>query len=195
LSSLTEKIFTHSRVKAMLEGLRRRCVQAQGSLESKVKHLTKELTEVQQRSQKLYDAVEKGLLPEDSTLTERANKLQARRQALLTEIAELRRQKTIPGEMFGEKKVQAFTSALRERLLGKDKAFSRKYLKLLVDEIRYRDRQLVMKGSYAAVARATGETKVGTPQGEVPRFVRDWLANGRSERTGQRCYRMLLEGR
>lgn len=42
-----------------------------------MKHLTKELTSVQQRSQKLYEAVEKGLLPMDSTLTERANKVQA----------------------------------------------------------------------------------------------------------------------
>ena len=78
-------------------------------------------------------------------------------------------------EALGEKKVQAFVAVLRERLLDKDRVFSRKYLKLLIDEICYRDRELVMKGSYAAVARATGETKLGTPQGEVPRFVRDWL--------------------
>ena len=125
---------------------------------------------MQQRSQKLYEAVEKGLLPMDSTLTERANKLQAQRQALLTEIARLRRLRQMPAEALGEKKIQAFTAALRERLLGKDRVFSKKYLKLLVEETCYQNCQLFMKGSYAAVEGVAGETKVGTPP-----FDLDWL--------------------
>lgn len=175
LSSLADRVLTTSRVRTILESVRRRLSQSQASQESKVKQLTKELTSVQQRSQKLYEAVEKGLLPMDSTLSERANKLQAQRQALLTEIAGLRRFKQMPTEALGEKKLQAFTVALRERLLGKDRVFSKKYLKLLVEEIRYQNRQLVMKGSYAAVAHVAGETKVGTPQGAVPTSDLDWL--------------------
>ena len=45
-----------------------------------------------------------------------------------------------------------------ERLIEKDRSFS-KYLKLLVDEIRCLDKQLVMKGSYAALARWWGKLK------------------------------------
>jgi hypothetical protein len=71
--------------------------------------------------------------------------------------------------------ILAFTAALRERLLAKDRVFSKKYLKLLVEEIRYQTRQLVMKGSDAAVARVAGESKVGTPHGPVPTFDLDWL--------------------
>ncbi len=65
--------------------------------------------------------------------------------------------------------------ALRERLFEKDRVFSKKYLKLLVEEIRYQNRQLVMKGSYMALARVVGESKRGTPQSEVPTFGLDWL--------------------
>ena len=133
------------------------------------------LDRVKQSSQKLYEAVEKGLLPLDSALTERANKLQAQRQALMTDIAGLRRLKHMSLEALGEKKLHAFTAALRERLLEKDRVFSKKYLKLLVEEIRYQNRQLVMKGSYAALARVMGESKRGTPHGEVPTFCLDWL--------------------
>ena len=93
LSSLADRVFTASRVRAILESLRKRLSQSQASHESRVEQLTKELTSVQQRSQKLYEAVEKGLLPMDCSLNERANKLQAQRQALLTEIAGLRRLK------------------------------------------------------------------------------------------------------
>ena len=176
LSSLAERVFTASRVQVMLERLRTRLGQAQASQDGKLKQLTKELESVQRRSQQLYEAVEKGLLPMDSTLTERANKLQAQRQALLTEIAGVRRTKQMPLEALSGKRVLAFAAALRERLTGKDRVFSKKYLRLLVKEICYENRQLVMKGSYAALAQmAGGERKEGTSQGGVPSFGLDWL--------------------
>ena len=90
---------------------------------AKLKQLTKELDRVQQSSQKLYEAVEKGLLPLDSALTERANELQAQRQALLTDMAGLRRLKQTTLEALGEKKIHDFMAVLRERLLGRDRVF------------------------------------------------------------------------
>ncbi len=175
LFSLADRVFTVPRVRAMLDSLRTRLGASQATHDGKLKRLTKELDSLQHRSNQLYEAVEKGLLPMDSTLTERANKLQAQRQALLTDIAGLRRLKQMPLEALGEKKIHAFTAALRERLLEKDRVFSKKYLKLLVEEIRYKNRQLVMKGSYTALACVVGENKRGTPQGEVPTFGLDWL--------------------
>ncbi len=175
LSSLADRVFTPSRVHTMLEGLRKRLSRSQTDQNGKVKQLTKELERVQQSSNQLYEAVEKGFLPMDSTLTDRAHKLQAQRQALLTEIAGFRRLKEMPLDALGERKVQAFTKILRERLIEKDRGFSKKYLKLLVDEIRCLDKQLVMKGSYAALAKMVGETKKGTPESGVPSFGLDWL--------------------
>ena len=142
---------------------------------SRSTRLKKELDSLQHRSNQLYEAVEKGLLPMDSTLTERAHKLQAQRQALLTDMAGLRRLKYMPLEALGEKQILTFTAALRERLIERDRVFSKKYLKLLVEEIRHQNRQLVMKGSYTALARVVGASKRGTPQGEVPTFGLDWL--------------------
>jgi hypothetical protein len=175
LSSLADRVFTPTRVQVMLESLRKRLKLSQTDHEGKLKQLTKEVENLHQRSNQLYEAVEKGLLPMDATLTERANKLQAQRQALLTEIAGLRRLKQMPVDALGEKKVHAFTTVLRERLIGKDRIFGKKYLNLLVSEIRYLNRQLVMKGSHAALARVFGENKMGTPQSEVPTFGLDWL--------------------
>jgi site-specific DNA recombinase len=175
LSSLADRVFTPSRVHTMLEGLRKRLSRAQTDEDGKVKQLTKELKRVQQSSNQLYEAVERGFLPMDSTLTDRANKLQAQRQALLTEIAGLRRLKQMPLDALGEKRVQAFTKILRERLIEKDRGFSKKYLKLLVEEIRCLDKQIVMRGSYVALAKMVGETKKDTPESGVPSFGLDWL--------------------
>lgn len=101
LSSLADRVFTASRVTSMLEGIRKRLSRSRDSHDGKVKQLTKELEDVQKRSGQLYEAVEKGLLPMDAGLTDRANKLQAQRQALLTELASLRRLKQMPMEAFG----------------------------------------------------------------------------------------------
>lgn len=78
-------------------------------------------------------------------------------------------------EMFGPKNIVTFTKALRERLLGQERTFGKRCLKLLVEEIRYQDKRLVMKGSYAAVGRVVGEGQLGTPNNKVPCFGRDWL--------------------
>jgi len=194
LSSLADQVFTPSRVHTMLEGLRKRLSRSQTDQEGKVKQLTKELERVQQSSNQLYEAVEKGFLPMDSTLTDRANKLQAQRQALLTEIAGLRRLKQMPLNVLGERRVQTFTKILRERLIEKDRGFSKKYLKLLVDEIRCLDKQLVMKGSYAALAKMVGETKKGTPESGVPSFGLDWLPALYPSRTLQFALPLITNG-
>jgi site-specific DNA recombinase len=159
----------------MLEGLRKRLRWSQTDQEAKLKQLTKEVESLQHRSNQLYEAVEKGLLTDGRDVDCSGQQIQAQRQALLIEIAGLRRLKQMPVDALGEKKVQAFTAALRERLIEKDRAFSKNYLKLLVDEIRYLDKQLVMKGSYAALARMVGETKKGTPESGVPSFGLGWL--------------------
>lgn len=81
----------------------------------------------------------------------------------------------MPLDVLGEMRVQAFTKVLRERLIEKDRGFSKKYLKLFVDEIRCLDRQLVMKESYAVLAKMAGENKKGTPESGVPSFGLGWL--------------------
>jgi hypothetical protein len=73
--------------------------------------------------------------------------------------------------LIGEKLVLASTTALRERFMGKDRRFSKKYLKLLVEEIRYQNKQLVMKGSYAAVAKLVGESTRGPHRVECPILI------------------------
>jgi site-specific DNA recombinase len=112
LSSLADRVFTPSRVHTMLEGLRKRLSRSQTDHGGKVKQLTKELERVQQSSNQLYEAVEKGFSPMDSTLTDRANKLQAQRQALLTRNSRASKAQANAVDALGEKKVQAFTTIL-----------------------------------------------------------------------------------
>ncbi|MDP1992810.1 MAG: hypothetical protein Q8K00_17500, partial [Syntrophales bacterium] len=73
-----------------------------------LKQLGSELEKNRQATDRLYEAVEAGLLPQDATLTERAHKLQSRRQEILTEMAGIKREAGMPNELLSEKHVRAF---------------------------------------------------------------------------------------
>ncbi|TAJ09683.1 MAG: hypothetical protein EPO61_05280 [Nitrospirae bacterium] len=174
LEALADRVFVPGRVRAMLEALRKRLSQARTSDDGQIKQLTQELKSLQGRLDKLYEAVEQGLLPMDATLTERAHKLQVQRQALLTEIAGRRRHRDLPQAILAQKHIQTFCTTLRAKLLDQASGLGKAYLKLLVEEIRCHGREIHLKGSYGALAQAVGEAKPGT-FGRVPSFGLDWL--------------------
>jgi hypothetical protein len=53
-----------------------------------------------------------------------------------------------------------------------NRGFAKEYLRLLVDGIRVEEKQVAMRGSYAALASAVGGINPGCA---VPRFGLDWL--------------------
>jgi hypothetical protein len=173
LSALADKVFNPDRVKSMLSDMKKQIKAAEASQNDGLKKLTKELDELKTATERLYEAVEKGLLPLDSTLQERSHRLQARRQELLIEIAGQRRQQQVPE--IKQNQLTAFTTALRSKLLDRTSGFGKEYLKLLVSEIRVKGNQAEITGSYSALSCAVAEMKMGTLD-RVPTFVPNWLA-------------------
>ena len=94
------------------------------------------------------------------------------KQELLIQVAGYRRQQ----QMLEIKKnqLEAFTKALRTKLLDRKSGFGKEYLKLLVSEIRIKDNQAEITGSYSALAHAVEETKKHSLE-RVPSFVPNWL--------------------
>ncbi len=174
LGALADRVFVPNRVQAMLDMMRKRLKRSRPQHAETLKALKKELATLQQRTDKLYEAVEKGLLPMDASLTERAHKLQARRQEILIEVGSLTRQQDLPVATLGPRRVQAFCEALRTKLLDRTSGFGKQYLKLLVNEITVKGKALLLKGSHAALATAVG--RLGTRQlAQVPSFGLGWL--------------------
>ena len=169
LHSLADKVFTESRVRIMLNELKKRLSRSRDASAGKLKDLTVELEKNQLSLDRLYKAVEKGLLPMDATLSERAQ-----RQSILTEIAGIKREKEMPQQLLSSRHVSAFCQALKGRLLGRTSGFGKRYLRLLVDEIRVMGKEIRIRGSYFALAHAVGQKNPGTPVG-VPRFGYAWL--------------------
>ncbi len=173
LTTLADKVFTPSRVQIMLRELRTRQRAARTAEDARSEHLTRELKEIDMGIARLYEAVEKGLLPLDTTLQERSQKLQARRQDALIARAALRDKWEVPLNKLAPVHIQKFAGALRERLFDTASGFGKAYINLLVDEIRLDGNKLHIQGSYRALARAVSLAKEGKLDA-VPSFVPEW---------------------
>ena len=149
-------------------------------LERKQNKLSRELEEIKQGTDKLYETVEKGMLPINDSLNERVHKHQAMRQEILIEMARLRGQKEMGLSKLGKSHIVAFCKALKERFQDKASNFGKEYLKLLVDEIRIAKKEVHLSGSHAALAGALcGGSKLGSLSG-VPSFNPYWLPSADS---------------
>lgn len=174
LGSLADKVFTPRRVGGMLKRLMERMKRSRRDQTERLKRLNKEHDEVQKGLDRLYEAVEKGLLSLDSTLTERAHKLKSRREAILIEIAGIKREQEIPLKVIGERQVDGFCRALRSKLFDRASNFGKEYLRLLIDRIEVQQRQVRIRGSYSALEQALGTKKLGNREW-VPSFGGSWL--------------------
>ena len=149
----------------MLKELQARLKAAKSDHHEELKKLARELEEIKQGTDRLYEAVEKGILPINESLTERAHKHQARRQEILIEMARLRGQKEMGLSKLGKNHITAFCKALKERFQDKASNFGKEYLKLLVDEIMIVKDKVRLTGSYSSL---TGALCNGSELGSLP---------------------------
>ena len=174
LQTVADRVFTFERVEMMMKELQVNLRHAQSDQHEQIRHLTKEIDDIKQQTDKLYEAVEKGFLPLNNSLQERVHRHESRRQEILVELASVRRQKELPLSKLGRKHIAAFCSALKERLSDRASNFGKEYLKLLVSEIRVDKKEVHLSGSYSALAGALSiSTKPAL--GIVPSFVPVWL--------------------
>ncbi len=142
--------------------------------------LQKELTELETATNRLYEAVEKGLLPMDQTLTERAQKHKARRDAVMIEMAQTRRHKEMPVALLTARQVEAFGIALRTRVMDSEGGFSKRNLREFVSEIGFDGERVLMRGKKATLKAAAAQNEMGTAS--VPISVPNWpLALGSNQ--------------
>jgi site-specific DNA recombinase len=173
LSALADKVLTPERLKEMLRELKARLKKTRAGQDDHARVLQRELSEQEQATNRLYEAVEKGILPMDDTLTARAQKLKGRRDALMIDLAAARRSKGMQIAALSGAHVEAFGAALRSRLQEGAGSFPKRYLGQFVSEIRYDGARLTMSGRKDALLAAALDKKEGTAR--VPTSSLSWL--------------------
>ena len=112
-------------------------------------------------------------MPQDEFLQQRAQKLKARREEIMLELAGLKRRQAMPLDMLNPKQVDQFAKVMRSIMTERRNTTGKAYLRLLINEIRIEENQATITGKNSALAFAMLEnTKVDTV---VPTFVPNWL--------------------
>ena len=179
VDSLSQSLFDPARMKELLSGLIQRVGSTQDRRQDQLKDLTKELRDIDQRINRLYEAVESGMLTDADTLRNRMSNLQQRREEVMRLIAMTRRQLDAPRNIITSKKIDAFASAMRDRLSNGPVEFRKAYVRLFVERIEVDDNEVRISGAKAALSKALAEQDQLRP-GMVPTFVQDWRPQGDS---------------
>ena len=173
LEAFADKVLAPDRLREMLDEMRGHLKAAKAKDGESIRLLQRELTELETATNRLYEAVEQGLLPMDETLRERAQKLKARREALLIQIAGARRTAEVAFTKISGQQVAAFGEAMRRRLMDADSGVAKRYLRELVSEIRFDGHRVVMQGKKATLLAAAAQKEKGTTRVPISNHV--WL--------------------
>ena len=173
LTAFADKVLTPERLREMLQEMKRHLKKANSGQDETLRTLKKELVELETATNRLYEAVEKGLLPMDDMLKVRAQKLKSRREAVLIEVAGTKRMKELPAALLSTRQLDAFSTALRARVLDRSAGFSKRYLREFVSEIRFDGKRVVMRGKKATLLMAVAQKNMGTAR--VPTSEPNWL--------------------
>lgn len=172
LEALAYKVLAPERLKTLLSELKDHLKEHHESRAEGMRTLQKELSELDLAIERLYEAVERGLLSMDDTLASRAKKLKTRREALLGDLEITRQTRETSEDVIGKATLDAFAEVVRKRLLDHTSSFPKRYLRELVSEITFDGKVVRMQGRNAALFAAASK-KMGT-NGMVPKSVIGW---------------------
>ena len=174
LSQLEGRVFTPGRLRAILGEAREALQERSVADRHKLSHLQAELRKADERLGRLYDAVASGALPLDETLQRRVQQAKAGREAVLVNMAGLRRLQLLPLQRIQPRQVETFSKVIRAKLRDRSSPFARSYLHAVVDQIVVNGGSATITGSHARLLQAVTGKMLG--EAEVPSFMRDWRA-------------------
>lgn len=185
IDHFTAKILAPERLETMLRGLEAdQAGNANARLEESAS-LKRQLREVEERSNRLLDLVERGVANlDDDTLRNRLSVLGQQRDEVQRLIALKDRERAIPRAVPNARRIRAFAMALEKKLRDPDRKFAKAYLRLFIDRIEVDDQEIRIQGPKSALVAAVNDEDSGTGGG-VPSFVPEWRPQGDSNP----CYR------
>jgi len=174
LDAFRSKIYKPEHIRDIIDTLRSNLAKNKDQNSQKnLKKLDAELKDIEQAQAKLFEAVEKGILELDDQLKDRAKNNKQTREALLSEIASLKRQHQAPLNILTPQKIEAVSKILNKRL-ATPSPYSRAYLRTSLTEIRITDQFLKLSGTRKSMAELVSANGEITPTNTVPGSIPGW---------------------
>jgi site-specific DNA recombinase len=123
----------------------------------------------------LLNAVEGGLLTQDSTIADRIRALQQQKDELTVKQSDLRVSVAVPRTLLTELTMDEFTAKMRAQLADPSSESARQLLRLLVQQITIYPEKATMRGPNLRVAEAAILHR-SNGQTPVPTFIHKWRA-------------------
>ncbi len=175
LEAFKDKIYTPDHIRAVIDTMRDHAKHHGGEDKLRIKKLEIEAKEIEQAENKLYEAIERGILELDDKLKIRVKQHKERQQAITVELDALRRQNPTPMQTLTPQKIEAISRVLNKRF-STSTPFSRAYLKATVNEITITDDLLKLSGENKTLAALIASNGIIDPNSAVHRFIPDWRA-------------------
>ena len=132
----------------LMEELRKRIRSSKYDQQDRINEINRRLKATGERQQRVLEAIEAGIIELDEVTQRRAQQLKAVRVALFIELADVRRDASIPEvEYLKASQVDVFGKVLRGKLLASGSPLTKSYLNILVDEIVVEDKIATIRGS------------------------------------------------
>ncbi len=181
LQQLADKVFAPERLQMLMSEFRKRINNTQDTQQENISQLNRQLKQIEERQQRLVEAIETGILDLDETTRSRVQQLKISKEAIIIDLATTRRVPVIPTEPLRASQIDKLSKLLKAKLLAKDSVIAKSYLNLLIDEIVVTEKTAQVKGSYAALVAVASDTdiKKGNLK-QVPSFIHDWCARSDS---------------
>jgi len=129
LDAFRQKIYKPDHIREVVDALRKQASKIANSDDKAIlKALEKDMAEAEQAQNRLYEAIEKGLIEQDDNLKNRFQQHKAKREGLLAEIAALKAKKQSPLQTVTPQKIEAVAKILCKRM-EEASPFAKAYLK------------------------------------------------------------------
>jgi len=173
LEAFKGKIYTPDHIRTVVDTLRQNANLRGGEEKIRLKKLDGELKDLEQAENKLFEAIEKGVLELDDRLKTRVQQNKTRREAITVERASLQSKTQTPLQTLTPQKIEAVARVLNRRL-SEASLFSRAYLKATISEIRINGDLLKLKGENKVLAGLIAANGKIMPKNQVLGFIPDW---------------------
>jgi DNA invertase Pin-like site-specific DNA recombinase len=140
LIHMSHRLFTKERIKKILAGVLSRSKSMITGTKNLRKRLIQERRDVENRLQKQYDAIERGIVSTDD-VSERIRELKAKRSEINDQLQAALIQ-PLPLNAFTNRSIEEFQRTVKDLFLTPERDFAKRYLKLFIDRITINGRQV-----------------------------------------------------
>jgi DNA invertase Pin-like site-specific DNA recombinase len=176
--ALIGRVVAPERMAALLREAQAEAGKARDSVSDQRAALEARRREAEAKLDRLYDALERGLVDQDETFKSRVGAAKAEWDEIVRLMAQGERRIVLPLAAITPKKLDAFSKGLADMLRTGNIQFRKAYLRLFVDRVEMLEDGVRISGSKNALIAAAAAGI--DPKAGVPTLVQEWRPHGDS---------------